>query len=66
MINYKIYIIRDNSEYIGGKVSLLELVASSIPECGFDSIQDATKWLERYGDNGINYTILPYIYMKFK
>ena len=50
-----------NTGFIDSGMFLLE--ADFNCGCGFDTMEEAIRQVENRGDDYVNYTILPYIYM---
>lgn len=59
-MKYKVYIVK-NSEETGKPDRFIE--AEFNYGCGFDDMQEALLAIQRNGNDYVQYTILPYIYM---
>lgn len=59
-MKYKIYIVKNGFE-VGDPETFIE--AEFNYGCGFDDMQEALLEIQRNGDDYVQYTILPYIYM---
>jgi hypothetical protein len=59
-MKYKVYIIK-NGEEVGKPDRFIE--AEFNYGCGFDNMQEALLEIQRNGNDYVQYTILPYIYM---
>tara|TARA_R110001592_G_scaffold322937_1_gene601966 strand:+ start:593 stop:796 length:204 start_codon:yes stop_codon:yes gene_type:complete len=59
-MKYKVYIVKNGKE-VGEPETFIE--AEFNYGCGFDDMQEALLYIQRNGNDYIQYTILPYIYM---
>lgn len=58
-MKYKVYIIKYD-----GVTNITTLIECTFNYgCGYDSIEEAYTNIEKYGDDYVQYTILPYICM---
>ena len=59
-MKYKVYIV-NNSEEVGKPDRFIEAEFNFV--FGFDDMQEALLAIQRNGDNYVQYTILPYIFL---